>query len=722
MPVGSLHFLAGILFFLYLPAGWLPHPAWACLLLPLITWRPRLWRLLLVAGGCLHAQLAATGLDMTWPVDGERVVAEVLVTSVPALGESGWQFDAQVRLPRHPQWPARPLRIRQGTIAGGPRVGERWQLVLRINAADDPASRRRLLRDHLAGNATVAASALNQRLQVAGPGLDPLRERLARQMADRIADPSAAALLAALAVGVTGEVTPQQWAIFNATGITHLVAISGMHVTFFAMLSMGAARRIWPRISTWRMVPRRELFAAATGVVLALLYALLSGFSVPAQRTVAMLAVFVLARESARCTAPSWSICAALWAVLLLDPMAALSAGFWLSFIAVAAIVLIHGARVVPGAPLQDAVRLQWLATVSLLPVTVAIFGSFSAIGLLANAIAIPVFTFLLVPPVLLATACLMLPGPLFGWIGGVLVDLAGMAATALWPLLAWCAALPMALWRTEAPWTWYLLAPGLVLLVLLPLPLRTRMPALAAVCATFLLREPRPGEGEVWIDLLDVGASTALVMRTHSHLLVWGSGEVFGSGGARFERHVLPVLRAAGHSAVDLWIPGTLSRDVQAALRLGAADRPVTVLARPHERGVPPEQRQCSARSWTWNKVHFQLTREGDDCGLLVHGGAGSIALGGSVLAAQADPRVQLLLLPRAAGTVQRISPAAGTVLLASLSRNEWNSPAWQRQRERLHEAGNIVMSTASGGRVRLKLDAGGIRRRSAHEAGGLR
>lgn len=720
MAVGSLQFLAGILVFLHLPPGWQPHPAWACALLPLVAWRPRQWRWLLLVAGYFHAQLAASGLDLPWPVAGERVVAEARVVSVPALGDSGWQFDAVVRLPRHPQWPARRLRIRQGSVAGGPRVGELWQYVLRIQPPGSAPDRRRSWRDHLAASATVASGSLNQRLQAASPGLDPLRERLARRMADRIADPSAAALLAALAVGVTGEVTPRQWTVFNATGITHLVAISGMHVTFFAMLSMGAARRLWPRIAGWRAVPRRELFAAATGIVLALLYALLSGFSVPAQRTVAMLTVFLLAREAGRCTAPSWSIAAALWAVLLLDPMAALSAGFWLSFIAVAAIVLVHGARAAPAAPLPDAVRLQWLATVSLLPVTVAIFGSFSAVGLLANAIAIPVFTFLLVPPVLVATACLMLPGPVFAWIGGALVDLAGWAATLLWPLLAWCAGLPLALWRTEAPWSWYLLAPGLVLLVLLPVPARIRLPAFAAVCAAFLLRDPRPRAGEVWIDVLDVGASTAVLLRTRGHQLLWGSGEVFGSEGARFERQVLPVLRGGAHAALDLWMHGTLSRDVQAALRLGAAALPVSALAEPDDRGVPPGHQVCGARQWRWDGVRFDLMVRDGQCGLAVRTTTGSLVLGAGVAEAAGIHGPQLLLLPRAAGAVQRLAPANGAVLLASLSATEWNSPAWQRQRERLLGAGHALLSTASGGRLRLKLGAAGIRRRALHEAGG--
>ncbi len=114
-----------------------------------------------------------------------------------------------------------------------------------------------------------------------GPGLDALRARLGRRIADQVDDPAAAALLAALAVGVTGEVSTRQWQVFNATGITHLVAISGMHVTFLALLAMAAARCCWQRLAPRAWLPRRSVFAALVGVTLALLYALLAGFSVP---------------------------------------------------------------------------------------------------------------------------------------------------------------------------------------------------------------------------------------------------------------------------------------------------------------------------------------------------------------------------------------------------------------------------------------------------------
>src|SRR5690606_26587617 len=137
------------------------------------------------------------------------------------------------------------------------------------------------------------------------------------------------------------------------------------------------------------------------------------------------------------------------------------------------------GARLLPGAPLPAACRLQWLVTVALLPVTVAIFGNFSVVGLLANAIAIPVFSLLLVPCVLVATFLHLLPlGPLHAC-ADLLVDLAAMIAAAVWPFLCWCAGLPGALWRTQAPLGWYAVAMSATVLALLPVRRELRLLAL---------------------------------------------------------------------------------------------------------------------------------------------------------------------------------------------------------------------------------------------------
>lgn len=653
----SLLLLAGILTVLWLPAGWQSLPPWAALaLLPALAWRRLRWLLPAGVGAAvaLHAVGEVTRLP---PLEaGERVMVEARVAGVPALDASGWQFDAHISFPRQADWPRQRWRVRMPAALDAPAPGELWQLALRFDPPRDAGQRRLLMRDRIHAQARLVEGPFNQRLATDAGGLDGLRSRLARRIADQVADPSAASLLAALAVGVTGEVSPGQWQVFNATGITHLVAISGMHVTFFAMLSMAAARRLWRRLPVGRYLPRRELFAATVGILLALLYALLSGFSVPAQRTVVMLAAFLVARECARSSPPSASVAAAVWAVLLFDPFAALSAGFWLSFLAVGAIVMLAGARLVPGAPLRTAVRVQWLVSIALLPVTVAIFGTFSAVGLLANALAIPVFTFLLVPPILLATGAYLLPFDVGGWCGDLLVQLAAWVCVWLWPFLTWCAELPGALWHARVPYSWYLLAAPAVLLALLPVhPLR-RGAALLLLACVFLLREPGPRRGELWIDVPDTSAATVL-LRTRGHLLLWGTGESFGARGRAFARHVLPLLRDSGHDTLALWLPGSLTRDTQAALALGAASIDVQRTLLPPVRAAPPEMEHCQPEEWQWEDFHFEVEprADGRSCLVRVARGEVELRLGDKDMALQPQPGRTLALVMDEKGIRQR-------------------------------------------------------------------
>jgi competence protein ComEC len=423
-----------------------------------------------------------------------------------------------------------------------------------------------------------------------------------------------------------------------------------MHVTFFAMLCMAGARRLWPWLAAWPGMPARERFAAGVGIAMALCYALLSGFSVPAQRTVLMLAAWLVARECRRCSRPAWSVAVALVAVLLFDPLSALSAGFWLSFVAVAAIVLLEGARLAPAPALRAAVRVQWLVSMVLLPLTVLIFDSFSAVGLLANALAIPVFTLVLVPLVLLATAGYLIPGSLAHWCADQLVNLATLVAQWLWPMLSWCADLPGALWRVQAPASWLLLAIPAALFTVLPLARAIRLLGLGLLVSVFLLRQPRPAAGELWIDVPDAGRSGAILLRTRDSLLLWGTGESFGARGRAFARHVQPLLRASGYPALDYWIPGTLSRDAQVAIASGVASLQVNRILLPPARGVPPEMQPCDAANWQSAGIGFELrpAADGRSCLLRASAGSHAIQLGGAdatLLPDATEPVLRLVL-----------------------------------------------------------------------------
>ncbi|MFM7706986.1 MAG: ComEC/Rec2 family competence protein, partial [Gammaproteobacteria bacterium] len=345
-----------------------------------------------------------------WPahLDGERVIAVLRIDSLPEVQGGTLEFDALADI-EAPQALRRSLRLRvvwRGAPRPLPRVGERWRLLLRIDglaAARNPGGfdpTPHSLRGRWQGRATVVRAELNARLAPAGPSLDALRGRIADAIRDTVEDRDAAALFAGLAVGATGAMSRKQWRVFSATGTTHLVAISGMHVTLFAWLAAWVARRLWRLLALRRPLPlAREPFAATVGIVAALGYALLAGFGIPTQRTVVMLAVWWAMRLSGREQSGFDVLGLALLAVLALDPLAPLSSGFWLSFTAMGVLLLGDLER---AAPRRSAVReLAWTQArvgIALAPLTLAWFSSVSLAGFVVNFVAIPVISLALVP------------------------------------------------------------------------------------------------------------------------------------------------------------------------------------------------------------------------------------------------------------------------------------------------------------------------------------
>ena len=350
----ALAFVVGNLAILCCPAEWPGSAAWLCLAVAApLACLPRARVLAFAFAGAGLAMLALTSHRSGLQREEERLVVEVRIAGLPQQTSDGLRVDGWLRVPRDPGRARQFVRLAWPGDAGR-RVwpGETWQLLVRLRppeGACNPGAidtARNALRDGVQGFASVIESRLNRRLSAAGPTLAGLRERLARSIAEAVEDPGSAALLAALAVGATQDVTPGQWRVFNATGITHLVAISGSHVTAFALIAMGLARFAC-RIAARRGLRwRRERVVAFAGIVLSTGYALLAGAGVPTQRTLLMLAAFLLLRECGRVTSSATPLGIAAVVIVVLDPFSTLSAGFWLSFLAVGAILGVAGNRV----------------------------------------------------------------------------------------------------------------------------------------------------------------------------------------------------------------------------------------------------------------------------------------------------------------------------------------------------------------------------------------
>ncbi|WP_298292546.1 DNA internalization-related competence protein ComEC/Rec2 [Thiomonas sp.] len=492
----------------------------------------------------------------------------------------------------------------------------------------------------------------------------------------------AAGTVVALALGDQAAISPQDWASYRITGVAHLMSISGLHISLLAWLALHVTGWLWRQTARlprpWTLRLPAPTVATWAALLTAAAYAVISGWGVPAQRTLLMLAVVLLLRL--RGLRADWAdvMALALLAVLLWDPWAVRQAGFWLSFVAVGFLFLSGGAqrgRRSAGAPqgmlqrlrhaLADAAQAQWVATLALLPLTLLFFQQIAVLSPLANALAIPVVTLSVTP---LAIGGLLLPSPLDGWawrlaawlqhaLDGVLQHMAA------WPAAQWHAAAADAVSLALAaagvvaltlPWTWRLRAPGLLLL----LPL-TSNPGTA----------PPPGRMELWF--ADVGQGMAVVVRTAHHTLVYDTGPQQAPGVDAGSRVVLPLLHSLGVRRLDRVVVSHDDSDHSGGAAAIARVHPEAELltavsaARVPRLGYVHVSRCQAGQHWQWDGVEFRIINPlpGDvprndnagSCVLHVAARGGSALLTGDIDQAQeralhaagALPYADVLLVP---------------------------------------------------------------------------
>ncbi|MDE2220154.1 MAG: ComEC/Rec2 family competence protein, partial [Gammaproteobacteria bacterium] len=522
---------------------------------------------------------------------------------------------------------------------------------------------------------------LNLRLASAGPGIDVPRERIARAIAARVIERDAAALIIALAVGDTQRVSSEQWRVFNAVGITHLVAISGLHVTLFCLVTAWLAGRLWMRIAWLQPRLPRHTFATLIGLAAALGYALLAGWSVPTQRTLLMLAAWHGLRWAARPRRAAQTLGAGLLGVLLLDPLAPLAAGFWLSFLAVGALLVLGALTPAASHGWRGLLRTQGYVTAALLPATLAVFGSVSLAGLVVNLFAIPLFSLLLVPLILSATLALAI------WpaLATALYGLAALLIGCFWPILHAIASGPLALLRVVPPAWWYLLAALALAVALLPWRPWMRCTALLALLPAAVPATHRVPPGALIATVLDVGRGEAVLLHTAGHVLLYDDGEVWGSHGAVAANALAKALRYYGVRAIDVLVLPRLDGDRGAGAL--ALDALLPVASRMAGRGraaiadaaagkvLPPEFGACQAGArWHWDGVEFEVIEAGS-CTMRVRVADRSLLLAGS--AAGISAAVTGARNARAPTAIVLGAAHGGTALRAATS-DEFAATPW--------------------------------------------
>jgi competence protein ComEC len=505
--------------------------------------------------------------------------------------------------------------------------GERWRLTVRLQRPHGNANPHGfdyeawLLGQGIRATGYVRAAPGNRRLDafVPTPGhlVERCRDLLRARILEALAGKQYAGVIVALVVGDQRGIEQPDWDVFNRTGVSHLVAISGLHITMVAGMAALAMSLLWRRSFFTKaqlplLLPAQKV-AALAGAAAALLYVLLAGFGVPAQRTLYMLAVVAAALWMGRLTSVSHILCLALGLVVVFDPWAVLWPGFWLSFGAVGVILYVglgrlHASAQGWRATLRLAARTQYAVTLGLVPLTLLLFSQVSLVGPIANAVAIPVVSFVVTPLALLGS---LLPAPLAApvlWSAhGVLEWLA--------QALGWLAALPLAVWSAPAPPAWlFALALAGTGWMLAPRGWPQRWAGAAAWLPLFLLQPARPPAGSFAVTAFDVGQGMALLVETNGHRLLYDTGPQYAPGQDAASRVILPYLRARGIRQLDALVVSHSDVDhVGGALTmldalpvglvsssLGPGHR-VVAAARKHTR--------CMAgQRWEWDGVVFEM------------------------------------------------------------------------------------------------------------------
>ncbi len=457
-----------------------------------------------------------------------------------------------------------------------------------------------------------SAERIDARVWRPGYAVEMLRETIRDRFRAALPDVTSApyaGILIALAIGDQQAIDPELWRSFARTGITHLMSISGLHVTMLAGLAYALVNWLWRRSARLPLRLPAQHAAAVGGFLAAFGYCLLAGFAVPAQRTLYMLGVVALARLAAREMAASRVLLLALLLVLLLDPWAVLAAGFWLSFGAVALLFHIGSGRLGPAHWLLEWGRAQWAVTLGMLPALLALFQQFSLVSPLANAVAIPLVSFVITPLALLGTLPLLDP----------LLALAHFFTAWLMIFIDWLAGLPLAMWQQAAPPAWaVLLALAGGIWLLLPRGFPSRWLGMLAFLPLLTVLPPRPAPGSAEITVLDVGQGLAIHVQTATHDLLFDAGPAFSADADSGNRIIAPYLRAMGVRRLDAMVISHADKDHEGGAASVLAALPVGLLrtSLPFEHALaaqPVAHELCQkGETWNWDGVAFAMLHPG--------------------------------------------------------------------------------------------------------------
>lgn len=630
-----------------------------------------------------------------------------------------------------------PSRIRLTWLAPAatPQPGEVWRFEARVrrpHGYTNPGTfdyERWLFRQGVGATGYVLEGSHSYRVHGEAAGyIQRIRSHVLTRIGILLPDDAASAVLLAIAVGARHKIDRGEWDHYAATGTSHLMAISGLHIGLATGISYMLA---WLCIAPF--CPRRNLrdIAACVAALAALVYAGLSGFGIPSQRATLMVLAALLTMHLRQPLKPGTLLGIPAMLIFISDPIAILSPGFALSFSAVAILfsiaapiisVSLPGTGVVVSEVLKHGVRLcnmQLALCVGLFPLTVLFFDRFALVAPLINLLVVPIFNVVTVPATLLGS---LLDGP-FALAGDALLRLARQSIGWLLWLVGHAAEWPYSSYRTAlSARTPLLLLP--LLYVVLPAGWPGRRLALIAMVAALCSRPAPPPYGCFEYHALDVGQGQAVVIRTHAENFLFDTGPAFVSGSNAGDLIILPFLKAMGIDRLERVIVSHADLDhagglvsVLAALDTGfvLAGEPLVATAIEHASCV-------SGGRWMASGIEFRIvhprrnspwTGNNASCVLEISAGGHRLLLTGDIeapvetlLEYYAQLRRQdVVFVPHHGSRTSSTRALVGATrprlaIVTAGYRNRWGFPKAEVA-QRWQESGARLMNTAVSGAI---------------------
>jgi len=676
-------------------------------------------------------EVISTRLDPAYA--GDSMLTQVRVVGFPQVSGDSAVMDiealADTRIPKRTRvsWFEAPVQ---------PLIGDIWELELRLRRPRGTLNpgvfdyESWMFREKYRASGYVVGGKRN-RLLATGSMI-----RLDRFRADFVAtakaateSDSAAAILAAIGVGARHTITRAQWDNFAASGTSHLMAISGLHVGLAALAAFILAFGLLSPV----IRSNAYITAIVVGAVCALAYALVSGFGVPARRAVVMLAAVASTVWRRRQLDPAATVAVAGVLVFLTDPIATMRPGFHLSFFAV--VLLLWLAR------RKDTVRAAWrivdaprqlfamqvFLLFGLLPLTALIFQRFAIAATPVNLVAVPVFSLITVP----LTLAGMVTGSFFPTITSFLLSLAAHSIDAIEWLIGYVVELPFAsieLARVEGVAWLFIWVP--LAWVILPRGWPGRRIALLGILAIVAWKPAPPPEScfDAWV--LDVGQGLAVTVQTRTGVLLYDTGMAWRSGGSVADQVVLPFLRSRRIDHIDWLMVSHSDLDHSGGVPRILDEMKVGEVIVGESLELPQQVRCALGQGWTSDDIRFDVlhprnldSREGNasSCVLRVSAGPHSLLLTGDIegpserkiVQTDASIAADIAIVPHHGSMTSSTVPFIDSVypdfaVVSAGYANRWGFPKG-RVVERWQAMGAEVLNTATAGAVYFRVCAAG-------------